>query len=598
MLESVKRLNELSETILNDTLAKIPIDKNHKFILFKEIIINLDYWFVYRKYLPEENQLSLADYEIMLQGWNLVLEHLCVDLEMGGIPICERTNNLQLSANTIIHCFGRSVLLKRVAKIVEAGLAEVSISKSNIEVKIQEKSHSLYLDILAFSNLDYIFSEIENSDKINGFSIRWLDFEFLDPDQFHESGAFIFNNTNEAIKQFQLPVAEVKDKIAELVFPWNSGYGIGTGYDALREIDLHYFSIALEYCDKARDDFGFHHSVQFGDISGEYLTSIIAVIVSLHLKHIDFVLVATEKFPEISPHFSLTIWTEKSVLVDEIVSLTAFDKEVVETILSAITLSPSEYNKLSHSSEAVIPFLIDLGNGFLLRPVSSLIKNPFYTAGAIQNLRVKNLENLMSRPREEWMRRNLYYMFKGNRYSVLEGNANLRTRGKIVTDIDAAILDITSGEIALFQIKWQDYFTNDVKKLLSKSSNLVKGIDDWAEKVEAWIEENGVNSLLQLLRIKVPKSKPIKKVLLFGLSKSFARTQGYGVVSKSSNCALCNWPEFVAARTTIGPKDQVFTKIFNLVQDKYDEKIDVIPLAHCIKVRDVEIKLTNLWNKF
>jgi len=595
MISISNKLNELSDIMLNDVLAKLPKDNKSKFIIFLEIVRNIDYWSVHQKRVPKSQSISLPDFEIMLQGWNLVLEHLCVKLNIQGIPICERTDNLQLTANTIIHCFGRSVLLKRVAKMVEAQLVDVNIKESKIEITVNKSATSQFLDILEFSSLEELYKDIDSKQNFNGFNVFSMDLNDIDEINLDLPGAFCINNSYQSIKQLQLPEQDVINKMEDLLFPWDSGYGIGTGYDAVRELDLHYVSKALEICERLRNDFGLHPSVQFTDIRGEYLTLIIAVIVALHLKHIDFVLLACKKHPQISPHFSLTIWTEKSQLIDEIQGLTDFDRNIIETAVNAITLSSTEYNKFSNDSEPVIPLLIDLGNGFVLKPISSLIKNPFFVAASIQNLRTPNLENLLSKPRENWMREHLYAMFKGNRYSTLEGNANLKNEGKIVTDIDAAILDITSGELALFQIKWQDYYTNDVKKLLSKSNNLIKGIESWSEKVENWIEIHGINSLLQALRIKVPKSKPIRKVLLFGLSKSYARTRGFGVELKHRNTALCNWPAFVQARIKIGPTKMVFTEIFKFIQNEYYDEVETTPIPHSIKVRETQVKFNNLW---
>jgi len=597
--KNVKKLLELSDIILNDVLVNLPQKNERKFILFLEIVRNLDYWAIYQNKLPKDQCLPWPDYEIMLQGWNLVLKHLCVGLNGQGIPICARTENLQISANTIIHCFGRSVLLKRAAQMLQAKLAEATILDSKIEITIKESATSQFLDILEFSTLDQLQKSMEKNkaQKPFGWETLSMDFNQLNEVNINTPGAFHISNNSESIKQYQLSNTDVVKKMEALLFPWDSGYGIGTGYDADRELDLHYVSKSFEICEHLQDKFGFDPTIRLVGIEGEHIPLIIAVIVALYLKHIDFVLLACNKHPQISPHFSLTTWTEKSQLVDEIQDLLGLKAELIEQALNAILLSETEYDEFSDNSESVIPLLIDLNNGFVLMPISTLLKNPFFVTMSIQNLRTPNLDNLLSKPREKLMRDHLYAVFKGNRYSVLKGNANLRTQGQLITDIDAAVLDITSGELALFQIKWQDYFTNDVKKLSSKFKNLVKGIDLWSEKVELWIATNGTNKLLQALRIKVPKSKPITKILLFGLSKTYARTKGFGYEIKSANTALCNWPVFMQARTQVGSADLVFTEIFNFIQNKNDEEIKTTPtpIPHSIKIGDTEVQFNNLW---
>ena len=39
----------------------------------------------------------------------------------------------------------------------------------------------------------------------------------------------------------------------------------------------------------------------------------------------------------------------------------------------------------------------------------------------------------------------------------------------MITDIDAAVFDVTTGELGLFQLKWQDFSSSDVAKQRSKA---------------------------------------------------------------------------------------------------------------------------------
>src|SRR5690606_3423498 len=108
----------------------------------------------------------------------------------------------------------------------------------------------------------------------------------------------------------------------------------------------------------------------------------------------------------------------------------------------------------------------------------------------------------------------------------------LRKGSKIVTDVDAAVFDRTSGDLALFQLKWQDFLTNDVRALRSRSSNLVREIDEWADKVMEWILKRSVADLGDAMRINSRKHRPILRIFLFAISRTVARVQGYGYSSK------------------------------------------------------------------
>ena len=58
--------------------------------------------------------------------------------------------------------------------------------------------------------------------------------------------------------------------------------------------------------------------------------------------------------------------------------------------------------------------------------------------------------------REAMMVEDLNDLFPGTRYQKLTKPARIKRGSNPVTDIDGAILDMNTGELALFQLKWQD----------------------------------------------------------------------------------------------------------------------------------------------
>ncbi|MBB3140503.1 hypothetical protein [Halomonas organivorans] len=589
------KILELSKKELQGALSVLPKDDLNKFVLFTEIMRILDYWSVFKDILPSENSLSAPDFEIIQLGWNLALEHLFVPVKPDGFPIQESTEKTRLFATSLLHKFGRAVLLKRTYEMLVSGFLSAETKDSKIIIRATERAESQFADNIEFTLLSGIQSYI--NENIGDYRNGWFLGKFDDPSiEVTLPGAYHLQDSRKELKKHYID--NVDELMEELVFPWDSGNGIMMGYNAIPEIDNHFFSLAIENAIAWRNDVGLHPSVKLNDVTGSELTLIVAVISALHMKHVRFALTALKKHKEISIPQSLTIWTKASELIDSIHDYTDFDKNLIERGVNAIAIAPSESRNLKGQTTPLIPLLVDLGNGILLRPVSSLIKNPFISTSTLQGWRIPNITDILSLPREDWMRNDLYHLFRGTRYKSVDGNIKIRNGGKVVTDIDAAILDRTTGDLALFQIKWQDYYTNDVRKLRSRAKNFVKEIDGWASKVSSWIEDNGVYELVKTLRLKVPRDKQVSRVYLFGLSKTSARMKGYGYSMESDDIAICNWPMFLRKRFEVGSSKNVFKDLHASI--KKDENIAVKskPVPVEINSEGNAIEFINLWNSY
>jgi hypothetical protein len=197
------------------------------------------------------------------------------------------------------------------------------------------------------------------------------------------------------------------------------------------------------------------------------------------------------------------------------------------------------------------------------------------------------------------MRSEIYQIFQGTRYKRVDGNINLRDENRVLTDIDGAIFDNLTGELALFQLKWQDYFTNDVREMKSKASNLTNELDEWASKVDSWINKKGVSELIKALRLKLHKEHSISSIYLFGVSRFYARTQGFGYAVKNQKLAIANWAQFLRVRYEIGPAERVFHKLFETLREKMNEEVpNPKPLPLTINVSGKSICFENVWNDF
>lgn len=589
---------EMAKQELEEALSIIPSDTMQKFLIFTETVRVLDYWSVLFPLLPKEKRLSSIQTFTLLQwGWNLAVEHLYKAVEIpGAFPITDSTEESKAFATDLLCKLGQSVLLYRASEMIKNGFLEIENSDEGFIVRTTEKARDQFLDNLEFSYLNDL--EIELNNKYKNFFQGWQIIDIEDyPDVENLPGYFFArrqislmeNYKNEDIDKLMIP----------LIFPWDSGHGVMTGYGALPEVDSHFLAEAVDSISEWRNEAGFHPNTKIGNVSGADITGVITFITSFYLKHIRFALLAMKYFPNISFYQSLTIWEPLNQLEASIAEYSNQDINLVKKALEAVTLQPNEAPNLHNVTKHFMPLLISLGNGVVLRPVSSIFRNPFLSTITLLQWKDLSSRDRISAPREEWMRSEIYHMFQGTRYRRVDGNIKIRNGHNVITDIDGAIYDTLTGELALFQFKWQDYFTNDVRELRSRAGNLTKELDEWAHKVEAWIEQRGKDELTKTLRLKLNKGMLISSIYLFGISRTYARTRGFGFTTGNKNLAIANWPQFLRARYEIGPADRVFHHISNMLKLKMNETISSIqPLPFIIKIHEKSILFEDMWNVF
>jgi hypothetical protein len=293
----------------------------------------------------------------------------------------------------------------------------------------------------------------------------------------------------------------------------------------------------------------------------------------------------------------LTIWTSRSELEESISILSNTEANVVREAFDVLAMTSEQAKKLADHSTPLIPLLFDLGNGFVMRPASCITRNAFVAVRTQRQWLDARTEQAVAVDREDWLRAKLHGMFGGNRYTRFPGNLKLRRGSNPLTDIDAIVYDRLTGDVGLFQLKWQDYSTNDVRQLRSKAANLSSELTDWTEKVKSWIEENGVSALDNSLRLKKKRREGVKRVFLFAISKSAVRTQGYGVKTDAPDLAMAVWPQFARVRAEVGPSEHTLQDIHSQILQEHGEVPRIQPMPALFQIADATLHIHDFWNR-
>lgn len=392
---------------------------------------------------------------------------------------------------------------------------------------------------------------------------------------------------------------ELQALMLPLIFPWRTPYGTMMGYGASEEVDAHFLLEAQHIMNDFRIDAGIHADIDFGSYSGLDVLIVVTVLLSFFRKHAAFVLLARRHFPEISAQESLTIWGPKDGLVESVCLASQLPQPRVAKILQSLTLTAEDVRRLKGDTTPLLPMLIDLGNGFYLKPTSCLTKNPLTAFLKIAQWRNPSTRNLVSSSRESWFRQDLYSLFGGSRYWCVPGNIVLRHGGKRLTDVDAAVFDRVTGELTLFQLKWQDYSTNNIGELRSKTSNLANEVDTWGTRVMEWIQNNPPHQVAKALRLKIRGRRGITALFLVGLSRSVARTHGYGFPLTNPYLSIATWPQFKRVRGEIGPAPRVLSKIHELLREEEELSLtNRTPHPATVSLRDFETHFEDFWNSW
>ena len=165
--------------------------------------------------------------------------------------------------------------------------------------------------------------------------------------------------------------------------------------------------------------------------------------------------------------------------------------------------------------------------------------------------------------RETIFRKQLYEIV-GNSFTCINHNIVIKHGGKVVTDIDAAMVDKISGEIALFQLKWQNQTVDSIRSLHSKAQNYTKETMYWVQSVKQWIEHTSEAEIAGHLGYGIKRKNIDKsKIFLFVLGRNHGNYSGEKLTSEKTVWA--QWFQLLQCLLIL-PKDFTIADLYNILQ--------------------------------
>lgn len=329
---------------------------------------------------------------------------------------------------------------------------------------------------------------------------------------------------------------DIIDRMKQLCFVWNEHF---IGYNGDQDVENYFRDLA--YLDSIHDTEWdmYPDDVLFNDV---YYASFVDSVVDLSgyaIKHIYFINVLREKHPELLVENLFYLINTKDDLLHLIRENGDLSVQQAEEVLKVLSLSAANKGLYENTQASCAP-LIKISSSQYIHSCAGSLYRPF--SFMLDNITIlyPNICDKNRNKREAVFRNQLYEMMPN--FHCIDHQIVIKKNGQRITDIDAAAIDYETGEIALFQLKWQDHTSLSPKTLISKSNNYTLEVTQWINKVSLWIENSSETEIASLLGIKA-KYVDKSKIYLF----AFGREHGNysGATPDTPNCTWVQWYHFL-----------------------------------------------------
>lgn len=345
---------------------------------------------------------------------------------------------------------------------------------------------------------------------------------------------------------------EVRRLLTDLVYPFRTHF---IGYEADPALDFYFFGHAYSDMLLAKGFDTFHFSTTFGGVTFSNFKLAAIFIVSVGMKHRAFVRALREKVPSIRIEDVLTVSVETAGFLE---SLREFinqygqrfeghvpvTDEDVRSVFDVLSISRSNLALLDRPG-APIPPLIQCSDDHVIRPLAGATSDEvmLFLLNALQRSFPKEYDRAQ-RTREGVMQRAVERVVSAALPTLeYRGNIKLRQDGKVLTDLDLVMVEPSSGQVVLVQLKHQDPYGADLATMLARTGRLNQQVSDWLRKVQSWLASASTSELRSTLRLPSGTVRP--KVSLVVLTRHYAHS--LRIVVNEEDATFANWNQLVAA---------------------------------------------------
>lgn len=351
----------------------------------------------------------------------------------------------------------------------------------------------------------------------------------------------------------------VLEKLKQSVFVWDKAF---LGYTTDYEIEDFFQKHALLDTQQSTEWELFPENSKFGSISYGDIVEAIVELSGYAIKHVYCACVLKNKQIDLKIENLLHIILMGSDLVRLIGENRGISEKDAKDILQLISLGPETKDYYKNGNARCAP-LIKVSKTQYIRSIRGVLEEPF-------GFMLYNLRNQYSKEwdknanqRERYFRNQLYGLFTSTRFRCVSHPVRIERNGRVITDIDAVIIDKENGEIGLFQLKWQDPSGFSPFSLRSKRANYNKETEQWLSAIQQWIADSSDKDIAA--RIGVP-ARYIRKqnIHLFVLGRKHGNYSGDTIPEQK--CCWSQWYQMLLIAGKLNNQDELtLSKLYDLI---------------------------------
>lgn len=303
------------------------------------------------------------------------------------------------------------------------------------------------------------------------------------------------------------------------------------GYNADPALDSHFFALAYASLLTEPGFDAFHYSATFGGIP--YVTWLLALTYfqSVSLKHRRFCAALIAKHPDIRLGDIVTTVGERAELIDSIeAALNAYGpamegfrpvgKQEALQIYRTLSLRRDNVGLLAEGQHT-IPLVVEYSDTHVLKALAGPQLSPGKFLLDALRFNFPRDYDANQRGREKAMQLALRRVLAQALPSVeFRDNITIRRGRSKLTDIDFVVIEPSSGDVLLVQLKHQDHYGADMKKRLGRSERLLEETSRWTKAVVGWLGESSEDEVRATLRIR--RTAAFGKVRLVTIARNFS----------------------------------------------------------------------------
>lgn len=490
-------------------LASFPLQRRAGLL---ELVRAMDAFFVYLHFSSETQRLG-ARVEELKELYNFGCSKalsLFMDKSVHetGAPLFNSTRESKDWADSVLQHCGRLGICEMLIDMCRAGIAEI-VMPTPYTFQFRFTAPRVGIELLEARDSFYVTNLVRESDST-------------------------------PLREAMSHRPEMIRKMSTLVSRWREHY---IQYDTTPEIDDFYRQLGILWTRQTPQNDPLPPEVMLGGLPFAMYAAGVITLTGWALKHLDFAQALLATNPSLDLRNVATIFQRTEVLSDSLSRALDISPDAAAQVVDVLTIrAENAVAVLSSPKSAIGPF-VGVAAGHVIKSITGSLAGGSYFLATELRRRFRSDWDCAVDLRERVFRRDLYRLFLAPRYMKVDRAIKLKQAGKALTDVDATILDRSTGTLGLFQLKWQDPFGSSMKLWGSRRANLVEEGNRWVRLVYGWLLAHDLESLPDALGLRGVLTARVTAVRLFVIGRNFSRFSGEDLADERA--AWGQWPQLL-----------------------------------------------------